>query len=518
VTGRVRRRSLTWIALGGGLIPLLALIQMAITGPVTIIDPRVTVRWDESVSPASRTALERRHGLRNGTPVDETTWRYGLGDTSRENIRALIRDPAVEDTGYIDREALAPERRVRDTPWYPFSGLLDRPSDLLRLHRSFWLALGGGVLLWAACAPSERRRRNVTVATLLLVGVIAVAVPFEPSLVTMGESAERTRSRAEFERWSAELIRFEKHLSQVILLELYLQFDPTEAAPERTLIAMARGATAWFVVLALAIALFERWSALVLRYLGLALLAPAALLYFGWREFGYLSLNVAAFPLLVRGLKGDAGRLEAASTCAGLGAALHGSGLVSLAGTWIAALGARGTPGERVGRVLRVTAWGTAAYLGWIALYMFVLRLPIGVDPGPTIIDPWRPLFAHDIRAQRVAPAILSAAGARDLLMSAWVVGAPLLFVALPLWRQYAHEVRTMLWYIPPSILFVIFRWPFDGVGGGVDLVVAGFPAMYALTWVCAHDRKTTSIAALLLVSAHYAFWQVVLDERFATK
>ena len=91
--------------------------------------------------------------------------------------------------------------------------------------------------------------------------------------------------------------------------------------------------------------------------------------------------------------------------------------------------------------------------------------------------------------------------------MSAWVVGAPLLVVALSLWRQYAHEVRTALWYMSPSILFVIFRWPLDGVGAGMDLVLAGFPAMYALTWVCAHDRKTTSIAALLLISAHYAFW-----------
>jgi hypothetical protein len=270
--------------------------------------------------------------------------------------------------------------------------------------------------------------------------------------------------------------------------------------------------------LALAIALVERWSALVLRYLGLVLLAPAALLYFGWREFGYLSLNVAAFPLLVRGLQGQSMRLGAAGVCAGLGAALHGSGLVSLAGVGLAAMGAQGTPRERLVRVLRVGAWGTVAYLGWFGLYVIVLKLPISVDPGPTVIDPWRPLFDHGIRAGRVAPAILSATGARDLLMSAWVVGAPLLVVALSLWRQHAHEVRTMLWYIPPSVVFLIVRWPFDGIGGGMDLVVAGFPAMFALTWACAHDRKTTSIAALLLVTAHYAFWQVVLDERFETR
>ncbi len=99
--------------------------------------------------------------------------------------------------------------------------------------------------------------------------------------------------------------------------------------------------------------------------------------------------------------------------------------------------------------------------------------------------------------------------------MTAWVVGAPLLVVAVSLWRRYAHEVRTALWYIPPSIFFVIFRWPFDGIGEGMDLVVAGFPALYALAWVCAHDSKRTNIAATLLISAHYAFWRIVLDEQF---
>lgn len=77
--------------------------------------------------------------------------------------------------------------------------------------------------------------------------------------------------------------------------------------------------------------------------------------------------------------------------------------------------------------------------------------------------------------------------------------------------------MRTVLFYSLPSILFVIFRWPLQGIGGGVDLVVAGFPAFYALAWLCAHDSKRAAIAAALLVSAHLAFWRVVLDTRFDT-
>jgi hypothetical protein len=269
------------------------------------------------------------------------------------------------------------------------------------------------------------------------------------------------------------------------------------------------------VLCALAIGVLESWSAVVLRYLGLSLLAPSALLYFGWRELGYLSLNLAAFPLLARGLRDDGARLEGGSALAGLGAALHGSGLVSLAGAWIAACGTSGRLIQRAGRALRVTAWGTAAYLGWIALYVILLKLPISPDPGPQAFSSWRPWSMDEIREGRIAAAILSATGARDLAMSAWIVGAPLLPVALSLWRRQRHEVRTALWYLPPSILFVIFRWPFEGVGGGMDLVVAGFPALYALAWICAHDPKRTTIAAALLVSAHYAFWRVVLDDRF---
>jgi len=48
-----------------------------------------------------------------------------------------------------------------------------------------------------------------------------------------------------------------------------------------------------------------------------------------------------------------------------------------------------------------------------------------------------------------------------------------------------------------------------------MDLILGGFPALYALAWLCAHDSKRTKIAAALLVSALLAFWRIVLDARF---
>jgi hypothetical protein len=505
------RRRWAWIALGA-VLAAAAILRVDVTGP------RVHVRWSASIDPPERARLERRYDLREPGLIDgpTNTWRYDLGETSSANIGALLRDPAVGDTAYIDRNALAAVdgRSIRVSAWYPFNDLL-RPRQLARLHRSLWLLLAGAILLWAARATSQPVRRNVAIGVLLVIGTAALAFPFDPSFVMMGGSADHIASRGEFESWFGGRVRFEKHLSQVAVWQLYLRLEPTPAAPERALVAMTRLGTAWFVLSALAIGALERWSPVVIRYLALVVLAPTALLYFGWRELGYLSLCVAAFPLLARGIRDGGPRLEAGSAVAGLGAALHGSGLVSLAGCWLAAFGARGRLADRMGRALRAVAWGTAAYLGWMVVYVVLLKLSIQQDTGPGAVNGWRPWSADEMRLGRRAAAILSATTARDLSMSAWIVGAPLLAVAASLWRRYPGEVRAALWYLPPSLLFLIFRWPFDGIGGGMDLVAAGFPALYALAWVAAHDGRRAAIAAALLASAHYGFWRAVLDERF---
>ncbi len=73
----------------------------------------------------------------------------------------------------------------------------------------------------------------------------------------------------------------------------------------------------------------------------------------------------------------------------------------------------------------------------------------------------------------------------------------------------------SALWYTLPSTVFSIAFWPVQGMGQDTDLLVAAFPAFYALAWVCAHEPRRTTIAAALLVSAHMGFWRIVLDERF---
>ena len=118
-----RMKRLTWwqgativVALfAAGLPPATRLLA----GPPGAI---VHVRWHSETNETSRKDLEGRFHLNDGQRLDAETWRYDLLDPSNENIRALVADPAVQDTHHIDRPAssLVPsaartERRLRFT-------------------------------------------------------------------------------------------------------------------------------------------------------------------------------------------------------------------------------------------------------------------------------------------------------------------------------------------------------------------------------------------------------------------
>ena len=204
------------------------------------------------------------------------------------------------------------------------------------MPQSLLLCVAGVFLLWASRLARERQRRVATVAALITVGVLAYAVPLRQA-IRMGDSVTYTQSRESFELFSGvRPIRFEAHLSHAILWRLDGLFGRTLESPSRVMDLLMHFATASFVLCALGVAIVEGWSPVVVRYLGLALLAPSALLYFGYRKLGQLSLNVAAFPLLVRGLRCRSRHLEMGGVLAGFGAALHGFGLLSLAGGWLA--------------------------------------------------------------------------------------------------------------------------------------------------------------------------------------
>lgn len=506
-------RRLSSISTRRRILALAALLALALVFvDVTIIAPRVTVRWDDDVSEGERVALEGRYRLESGRFIEGTTWRYELRDRSRENVRAIVTDPAVDDTGYIDRPTF-------EAPGWGLEVSTDRarflvgptPSQLIQ-PQSVLLFAVGLTLLWGAGLATHGGRRALGVATLLTVGLLAYVFPLHQP-IRMGDYNTYVESREMFGVYSGvRQIRFEAHLSHAILGRLDQALGSSDESPAQALGWLARGATAWFVLSALAIGAVERWSAVVLGYLALALLAPSALLYFGYRELGHLSLSVAVFPLILRGLQTGSRRLEAGSVLGGLGAALHGFGLLSLAGAGLVACFVRARAVDRVRLVLRLSAWGTAAYLGWVAVYLIVFNLPL--VPGHSEEIPLRHWLTNEV-TDRVNVAILSLSGGRDLFFSAWAVGVPLLVVTASMWQTHREGTRTALLYAVPSLIFLVLFWPIQGLGMEMDLVFAAFPAIYALAWVCAHDRRRTVVAALLLVSAHVAFWRIVLGIDF---
>ena len=491
---------------------LAALALIAALLQVTVVESRVHVRWREGLTQAERQALEERYNLASGRAIDDTTWRYDLLDTSPENVGALVSEPAAADTAYIDRTArTAPEREIQIVVRSPLTLLGPDPAGLLQVQ-SVILFGAGGLLLWAAGRWDTARRRSIALASLIAVGVAAYAVPLRQPL-RMGDSLTYTHSRESFELFSGvRQIRFEAHLSHAILGRLDRAFGATEASPARAMDTLMRGATAFFLATAILLGVVENWSPAALRYLALVLIAPVSLLFFGYRELGHLSLSLATFPLLLRGLRHRSAHLEASGALAGLGAALHGFGLLSVAGSTLAAVASRADLATRARLTLRLVAMSVAAYVGWIAVYLIVLQLPI--VPGHAESIPFRPWFVADV-SERVNAAVFSRIGARDIVMAAWIAGVPLFAAVATRWKDRREEARAAVFYSVPSLIFFLTFWPIQGLAVEMDLVFAAFPALYALAWLAAQESRTALTAALLLASAHLAFWRVVLDPAF---
>ncbi len=82
---------------------------------------QVNVRWAATVDDAARFQFEQRYTLARPDPQGDRTFSYALTDRSLENIRNLVRDPAVVDTHQIDRpafrvESSAPSLRYAGIP------------------------------------------------------------------------------------------------------------------------------------------------------------------------------------------------------------------------------------------------------------------------------------------------------------------------------------------------------------------------------------------------------------------
>jgi hypothetical protein len=377
----------------------------------------------------------------------------------------------------------------------------------------------GGVIQRAAQSNSGRVRAALVTAALAMLCVLTRFLPFPDDAFAMGDGTSLAHSRDNFEGVVADagVVRFSSHLAYYLLSRLDASFGATAESPLMAYRLLSWSAGAASVLCLWGLATLERWSARAVRYVGLVVMAPATLMYFGYLEVGYLSLWSAAFPLVARDLARrqelTAGTL-AGALLFGLGAAMHGIGYLGIAALFAAVLASHVPPARRLVLAVSLAAIACGAALIWLWGYFSVLGWEVvpGHASNGFIVRPLRQVRQAE---GRVLQPLLSMVTGRDLLVSGFIAGVPTALVALVDRSVRSVERRLALAFaVPCAITFALF-WPVQGIAVEVDMLVAAFPAVFGLLWVCAQSQRATVVGAVLLALGHAAFWWVVSDERF---
>jgi hypothetical protein len=488
-----------------------ALLVAATGTTVTVEQARLLVHWAPSTTDENRAAIARMSGLVQRRPVP-------VGAAGDEVESFVVLNPR---TGLLPSLRANPAVAAVEVV-SPDGASLNGTFGLAAVTADDWLfdwqaqstvlLLLAALLCAGAAAAQPAARMAATVGCVLLLTLAAFLLPLD-SRIHMGDVNQYTQSRPGFENAFPDThVNFQSHLASRLVWWFDRQFGEDEASPAAAMNVLSRVATVWFAVLLLVAAALDRFSPFAVRYVALAIAAPASIMYFGYRELGYLSLSPLVFPLIAQGLSGWRSRLELGSASAGLGAALHGFGVLSIVGSAAAALTAPGPTGYRLGLFARVLAFGTALYLGWVVIYAVGQGLTIA--PGHAGEIPWRSLTDSTVLNAQVNWAVASPRGALEILAACWMVGVPILLAALAS-TTVGERRRIAFAFAGPSFLFLIFIWPIQGLAVEADLLVAAFPAVYALAWVAAHSTRGTVLALLLLASSHVVFWRVLFSDAF---
>lgn len=105
---------------------------------------RIAVRWAAHVALDQRAMLERRYGLLAGVADEGRTWRYELEDPEPATLRAMVNDPAVEDTNNVERSS----GRIVTPPAEPIGSRLRRYFPPLRLQLARNLRTRENAVAW----------------------------------------------------------------------------------------------------------------------------------------------------------------------------------------------------------------------------------------------------------------------------------------------------------------------------------------------------------------------------------
>ena len=104
----------------------------------------VLLQWDAAVAQEELPVLERKYHLLDPTP-DRNKWEYILTNVGTANIRAIVEDPHVYDTGMLERDTFRPMEESTLTR-------LQRSWALFRLRIAprYWHPVNAAVLLYYA--------------------------------------------------------------------------------------------------------------------------------------------------------------------------------------------------------------------------------------------------------------------------------------------------------------------------------------------------------------------------------
>ncbi len=289
------------------LIPLLGLgLAYLLTAAVA---PRIAVRWDDDLTVQRQAELESTYLLVDGvapSPSLPRSLTYTLLDTGSQNIEALVNDPDVADTHFIDRERYIvtsdAERSGRGT-WAAYRVSWLRPA-IVR-----WTL----ILALAVTAVFGLRLHIVAWARLL----VGIAIAVLAAAVRLGG---RLRAAADAAR-SAVVRRIPARLREVPLIRGALSpartgdhdwFDAFFARPLATtlqphyLSCAAKLIVASAVVVAIGVPILATWKALLLGAILLGLV-------FGvWRPRVWRLAAAVSIALAAVGIKSTLPRADIA--------------------------------------------------------------------------------------------------------------------------------------------------------------------------------------------------------------
>jgi hypothetical protein len=117
----------------------------------------VHVRWAPAVSDTARALAEQTYHLSMGAHREDRTWGYALTETSRANIEALVRDPAVEDTHQIHRTAFRVGYFAPRLPYQTRQPWIPAALEIVCATLLLGALVGLGLALLGAVAPAWGR-------------------------------------------------------------------------------------------------------------------------------------------------------------------------------------------------------------------------------------------------------------------------------------------------------------------------------------------------------------------------